>query len=110
MTTAAIIILSAFLGGSICVNIAASASKKRMSKRISNLKARIAEYDEDRLTANARYYYLQHVSGFCTVYRMVAGSNTPGVLIKKFDTEDAEYNRNEAVELIDNLEKTLCYD
>lgn len=110
MTTTAIIILSALLGASICVNIAASASKKRMSGRIARLKGQISEFKDDAISGDARYFICSHINGICSVYRAVPGSRTPTVLIKKFDTADADYNRNEADELVENLEKTLCYD
>lgn len=110
MTTSAIIILSALLGGSICVNIAASASKKRLVKRFDRLKARIEEIKTDHRDENARYFILQHTTGICSVYRFVSDTNVGSILIKKFDTTDSEYNHNEATELVETLEKTLCYD
>lgn len=110
MTTTAIIILSALLGASICINIATSASKKRMSERIGRLKGQISEFKDNAAAGDARYFTCLHINGIYSVYRAVPGSKSPAVLIKRFDTADADYNRNEADELVENLAKTLCYD
>lgn len=111
MTTTAIIILSALLGGSICINIAASVSKKRLADRIDSLRNRLAEQDADRHSVGT-YWIGRFEERVCKVYRTTyrLDGEPINTLIKAFDTDDADYNYNEAVELVDNLKRTLCYD
>lgn len=113
MTTLAIIIVSALFGISLCANIIIHASKNRLLGRIGKLREKIRMSDNERESAKVSYRMFTGASGACSVYRIsygVDGMPHYHTLIKSFDTDDAEYNRNEAIELIDNLEKTLCYD
>lgn len=113
MEITATIILSVLLGGSMCINIASSAQRKRLNQRIASLKDKKHESDMERERRKVRYSILSFSEGCCSVYRVsytTDGAPLYYTLIKTFDTNDAEYNYNEAVELKDNLEKELCYD
>lgn len=108
MTTTAIIILSALLGGSICLNLFHSAARKRLRERVTRLKDRLnALRDEEEMPFKC---FIAHSrdNGHWAVYGV--GPSYERRLIRVFDTDDVEYNMNEANELVENLERTLCYD
>ncbi len=112
MTTTAIIILSVLLGGSVCMNIAGSVQRKRKNAKIDALKRRINNQNEERESADMRYHIYGYENGHYSVYRVTAPYTIEAfhTLIKTFDTNDSEYNYNEAVELKESLERKLCYD
>ncbi len=113
MTTTAIIILSALLGASLCVNLAASVRRKRLALTITRLKGQKRESDTERESSKVKFRIFTITKGRFAVYRVsytTDGSPLYHTLIKTFDTDDAEYNRNEAEGLVDNLGKELCYD
>lgn len=94
------------------MNIAGSVQRKRKNAKIEILKWRINNQNEERESADVHYHIIGHANGHYSVYRVAAPYTIKSfhTLVKKFDTDDAEYNYNEAVELKDNLEKELCYD
>lgn len=108
MTTTAIIILSVLLGGSVCLNIAASTTRKHLRARVKRLKGDISSLEEERENPFVKFCTASYGLGTWYVYGV--GSQGGYTLIKTFDTKDEEYNYNEAVELVENLERTLCYD
>lgn len=108
MSTTAIIILSALLGLSVCFNVIQSAVKKHQRERIARLKTNISTLTDNMETPFSDFLVREQGYGTWAVYGV--GLSAELWLIKKFDTADAEYNLNGAMELADNLRRELCYE
>lgn len=94
------------------MNIAGSVQRKRKNAKIDALKRRINNQKEERESADMRYHIYGYENGHYSIYRVTAPYTIEAfhTLIKTFDTNDSEYNYNEAVELKESLERELCYD
>ena len=105
METLTNIIITFALGFSICLNIMLLRHRSETSRELAAL--RIAE----SLTPN--YQISECYSGNVFLYRVTGemeGDSQRFTLIKVFDTKDADYNRREAEDLKECLERELCYD
>lgn len=106
--TTTIIILSTLLGLSLCFNVIQSAVKNHQRERIIRLKTNISALTDDMEAPFNDFLVRGQGYGVWAVYGV--GLSAELWLIKKFDTADAEYNLNGAMELADNLGRDLCYD
>lgn len=109
MTTIAISILSVLFGGSVCLYMMAMATNKRLRESLGRAKARLADLEAERGMQGGSYVIEADSFGCYSVFHIGPAHGTR-TLVKVFDTRDSEYNLNEAVELVDYLKKSLCYD
>lgn len=107
----AIITLSVFSGAAAIGLLAQWAKLNKRKNRIEELKAGLNIYRADRDSTAVVYFVEAMMDGkYAVVRRSFSGGVKTGTLIKVFDTEDADYNEYEAIELKDMLNKRLCYN
>lgn len=107
MTTIIITTLSVLLGACVCLTYASEKKLRRERDRADRLQRKFRQLRNLNDIPFIGTLIEQRFDGGCELY----GLRSEGkVLIKKFDTDDAEYNFNEAAELRYYIEKELCYD
>lgn len=107
MTTIIITSLSVLLGVCICLTYASEKKLSRERDRADRLQRKFRQLRNLNDTPFIGTVIEQRFSGTCELYGLYSEGK---VLLKRFDTDDAEYNLNEAIELRYYIEKELCYD
>lgn len=110
--TTAFIIVSAVLIFSLFLNHRQTASIRRLTDKVRELKYELAIFEEDGKCRNPHYIISTLNDGLYAVKRITWPDEGRSVesVIKVFDTEDKIYNINCAVELVNKLNEALCYD
>lgn len=107
-----IIVLAAFLLCSVVAHMFQSANISAYNNEIALKDRELLRYRTDKDDATAFYRFQILNDGIYRVTRITYpdGENAVETTIKLFNTSDAEYNHNEAVELVDKLNERLCYE
>lgn len=107
----AIIVLSVFSGASLIVHLVQWAKLNKRKQRLASRDIELHRYRTDKDDPDAGYFVKPVEDGkYAVVRRTFPDYKSVETLIKVFDTEDAEYNVNGAVELMNNLNEKLCYN
>lgn len=113
MGTLTNIIITFALGFSICLNIMLLRRRSETARELAALRIATMRDKAHRESLTPNYQISECYSGNVFLYRVtgeMAGDSQRFTLIKVFDTKDADYNRREAEDLKECLERELCYD
>lgn len=106
-----IVVLAAILLISFVGHLIQSANFHIVHNKLLHKEAALLRYRTDRDDPRAIYYVKTLDSGkYGVIRRTFPDGRAIETTIKIFDTDDAEYNYNGAVELVDMITEKLCYD
>lgn len=105
-----IIVLSVFSGGAAIGLLAQWAKLNKCRCKLARKEAALSSY---RVSSNEAHpvYYVEYIGDNRAVVRLTeVDGMSIRTMIKIFDTADAEYNYNEASELVNKLTEKICYN
>ena len=107
----AIITLSALLLASVVGHIFQAAKNRVLHNKINSKERQLLQYRTNASDPQAIYEVIPLVGGKYQVNRITHpdGEHAIVTVIRIFDTDDAEYNFNRAVELVDKITERICY-